>query len=57
MDEFCEDDEPIEDVQSAWRKGERGVTKGKRRLSPKSQAIVDRAAMEWDDLNRDFKSE
>jgi hypothetical protein len=43
QDDFYEDDEPVEDVQAAWRQGEGGHTKGPRDLNQRAKSIVDQA--------------
>lgn len=47
--DFYEDDEPIEDIRTAWRRGEPGRTSGPRRLSPEAQERADRAAVRQDE--------
>lgn len=46
--DFYEDDEPIEHVRAAWKRGDKGVTTGGRDLNPRAQSVVDRAAEQWD---------
>jgi hypothetical protein len=46
--DFYEDDEPIEDVRAAWKRGERGMTGGERDLNRRAKSIVDRAVQQWE---------
>lgn len=48
-DGFYEDDEPIEDVQAAWQRGEAGRTKGPRDLNQRAKSILDRAVARFED--------
>jgi hypothetical protein len=50
MDEndFYEDDEPIEDIDVAWKRGEPGVTSGSRDLNQRARSVIDRAIACWD---------
>ncbi len=48
-DEFYEDDEPIEDLRTAWKAGEKGTTSGPRDLNQRARAIVDRAVARFEE--------
>lgn len=47
-DDFYEDDEPIADVHAAWKRGEKGVTTGKKDLNQRARSIVDSAVERLD---------
>jgi hypothetical protein len=48
-DESYEEDEPIEDVRTAWSAGEKGATSGPRELNERAKSIVDRAVARFED--------
>lgn len=48
QNDFYEDDEPIEEVGAAWKRGEEGVTSGPRDLDQRARSIVDRAVERWE---------
>ncbi|MDQ6948241.1 MAG: hypothetical protein M3256_18730 [Actinomycetota bacterium] len=48
-DELYEDDEPIEDVRTAWNEGEKGTTSGPRDLNERARSIVDRAVARFEE--------
>ena len=41
-------DEPIEELQKAWREGEPGVTKGTKDLNQRARRAVDAVIERWD---------
>ena len=41
--EFYVEDESIEEVRAAWKRGEKGETVGKRDLNQRARSVVDRA--------------
>lgn len=42
-DDFYVEDEPIEEVRAAWKRGEKGETTGKKDLNERAKSIADRA--------------
>jgi|tagenome__1003787_1003787.scaffolds.fasta_scaffold20444125_2 hypothetical protein len=48
-DDFYEDDEPIDDIRSVWKNGEKGVSSGKRDLDERARSVVDRAVAYLED--------
>lgn len=45
---FYEDDEPIEEIRAAWKRGEPGQTAGSHDLSQRARSVVEQAVAEWD---------
>jgi hypothetical protein len=50
--DFYVEDESPQDVRAAWRRGEKGITKGPRELSSQANPIVDRAVAQLDGETR-----
>ena len=47
-EDFYEDDEPVEDIRSAWKQGEMGESRGPRDLGETAKGIIDRAVADLD---------
>jgi len=54
-DDFYVEDEPIEEVRAAWKRGEKGVTKGPRDLNRRAKGIVDAAVAAIDETSETVK--
>jgi hypothetical protein len=47
-EDFFEEDETLEERQTAWRRGEPGVTKGKKDLNERARSAIDAVIDRWD---------
>ena len=52
VNDFYVDDEPVEEVQAAWARGEKGLTSGASALSKRARSTVARAVARWEDGER-----
>lgn len=50
--DFYEDDEPAEEIQAAFERGEKGVTKRPRDLNQRAKSVVDRAVAHFEEQER-----